>query len=149
MEEIELIKRQLSENNMKMTSQRKAVIECFLTNKNRHMTAEEVYLMVSKKRPETGLATVYRTLDLLEKYGVINKIVDDKVAIYELKKYSKKSTHFHIKCKDCGNLTDVVDREFELKILNFKQGLEKKYGCVIEDVQVIMEGICSDCCKSL
>lgn len=149
MKEIELIKRQLSKNNIKMTTQRRAVIECFLSNRNRHMTAEEIYFLVNEKRPETGLATVYRALDLFEKYDVIKKIKDERSAVYELKQYSKKSTHFHIKCKNCGNLIDVVDRAFELQILNFKQELEKKYDCIIEDVEIIMGGICSDCRKAL
>lgn len=143
-----MISRKLAKNNIKVTPQRRAVIECFLANRNKHMSAEEIYIKVSEKHPETGLATVYRTLDLLERYDIIKKIKSDRVAVYELKQYSKKSTHFHIRCKRCGKLIDVVDREFELEFLYFKQEVENKYGCVLEDVQVIMEGTCSRCCKS-
>lgn len=148
-EEIKLILNKLDGHNIRVTSTRKRIIECFFANRNRHMNSEEILEWVRKKRPGTGIATIYRNLDLLGKYGIINKIEDDNRSYYELKQFSKKSTHFHIKCKGCGKLIDVVDRDFEVMFLQFKLKMEKKYNCIIDDARIIMEGKCHNCCEAI
>src|SRR5690606_39805076 len=61
------IKQQLSAHNYKLTPQREATVRVLLENEEKHLSAEDVYLLVKGKSPEIGLATVYRTLELLSR----------------------------------------------------------------------------------
>ena len=61
----ELLKERLKEKGLKVTHQRLLVLSVLEQNSGRHMTAEDVYALVSQDYPEIGLATVYRTLQLL------------------------------------------------------------------------------------
>ena len=57
-----------------------------LENEEDHLSAEDVYLLVKEKSPEIGLATVYRTLELLSELKVVDKInFGDGVSRYDLR----------------------------------------------------------------
>ena len=64
-ERINRIKQQLSAHSYKLTPQREVTLKVLLENEEDHLSAEDVYLLVKERFPEIGLATVYRTLDLL------------------------------------------------------------------------------------
>ena len=61
----ELLKQKLKEKGLKVTHQRIQVLSALEQNNGKHMTAEDIYELVSRDYPEIGLATVYRTLQLL------------------------------------------------------------------------------------
>lgn len=61
----ELLKEKLRGKGLKVTHQRLQVLSVLEENGGRHMTAEDIYELVSVDNPEIGLATVYRTLQLL------------------------------------------------------------------------------------
>lgn len=71
---IEKIKKQLSSQSYKLTPQREATVRVLLEHEEDHLSAEDVYLLVKEKAPEIGLATVYRTLELLSELKVVDKI---------------------------------------------------------------------------
>ena len=58
-------KKQLHDSGFKLTPQREATVLVLLENEKDHLSAEEIYFLVKKKSPEIGLATVYRTLEIL------------------------------------------------------------------------------------
>ena len=64
-EQIFHIKNQLVEKGYKLTQQREVTVRVLLEHEKDHFSAEEVFLLVKEQFPEIGLATVYRTLELL------------------------------------------------------------------------------------
>ena len=64
-ERIQRVKEQLHKASYKLTPQREATVRVLLENEADHLSAEDVYLKVKDKAPEIGLATVYRTLELI------------------------------------------------------------------------------------
>ena len=58
----------LSKQRLKITPQRKTILEVFL-NEEGHLSSEELYNLVRKKDSSIGQATVYRTLKLLAESG--------------------------------------------------------------------------------
>lgn len=58
-------KEKLRGKGLKVTHQRLQVLSVLEENGGRHMTAEDIYELVSVDNPEIGLATVYRTLRIL------------------------------------------------------------------------------------
>ena len=73
-ESIESIKDKLKETGFKITPQRRAVIDILLKHNSEHLSSEQIYDLVRVDCPEIGLATVYRTMQLLDEIGVISKL---------------------------------------------------------------------------
>ena len=63
----ESFKKKLKEKGLKVTNQRLLVLQVLAENKDRHLTAEDIYELVKEDYPEIGLATIYRTVQLLLK----------------------------------------------------------------------------------
>ncbi len=58
-----------------------------LENEKEHLSAEEIFFLVKKKSPEIGLATVYRTLEILTELKIVDKVsFNDGLARYDLRK---------------------------------------------------------------
>ena len=73
----ELLKKRLKEKGLKVTRQRLLVLSVLEQNNGSHMTAEDIYELVSEDYPEIGLATVYRTLQLLWDMQLVDRISFD------------------------------------------------------------------------
>ncbi len=68
-----------------MTRQRLVVLEVLTENPEQHLTAEEIYERVKVENPDIGLATVYRTVQLLLELELIDRInLDDGFIRYEI-----------------------------------------------------------------
>ena len=75
---MELLKEKLKATGFKITPQRRAIIEVLIENESSHMSSEEIYDKVRVNCPEIGLATVYRTMQLLDEINGISKLnLDD------------------------------------------------------------------------
>src|SRR5699024_9767119 len=84
---IEQIKKELQAKGYKLTPQREATLKVLIEREEDHLSAEEVFFLVKEKAPEIGLATVYRTLELLCELKVVDKInFGDGVSRYDLRK---------------------------------------------------------------
>ena len=77
----------LTRNNIKNTKQKEKIL-LELMQSSSHLMAEEIYQRV--KNDKIGLATVYRSLKLFDRLGIVKEIPMDGVKYYELKIYSKK-----------------------------------------------------------
>ena len=71
--EIEVLENYIAEHKLKITKQRRAILNAFLGCEN-HVSVEELYAIVSGQEPKIGLATIYRTLALLTKSGLALEI---------------------------------------------------------------------------
>jgi hypothetical protein len=81
----------------KLTPQRRATVDVILQNKGKHMSAEEVFLEVRNLCPEIGLATVYRTMLLLEEIQILQRHnFDDGRNRYELNHPEEDHHHHHL-----------------------------------------------------
>ena len=81
----EEFKKLLKEKGLKVTRQRLVVLEVLAENPEEHLTAEEIYERVKADNPDIGLATVYRTVQLLLELELIDRInLDDGFARYEI-----------------------------------------------------------------
>jgi Fur family ferric uptake transcriptional regulator len=130
----------LLERGHKMTPQRWAIISTFLMNKGRHLSADDVYSMLKETYPNNGIATVYRTLELLEEVDVLKKMdFGDGRSRYELD--DEDSHHHHLVCNHCGSIMEFED---EL-LLSLQEAIERKTGFQIRDHVAKFYGLCSKC----
>ena len=80
----EKFKEMLREKGLKVTNQRILVLEVLADHRDKHLTAEDIYELVREDYPEIGLATIYRTVQLLLEMQLVDRInLDDGCARYE------------------------------------------------------------------
>ncbi|MFM1652804.1 Fur family transcriptional regulator [Brevibacillus sp. B_LB10_24] len=141
-EKLEKIKQQLQSHNYKLTPQREATVRVLLENEQDHLSAEDVYMLVKEKAPEIGLATVYRTLELLSELRILHKMnFGDGVARYDLSDDNSEHHHHHLVCRHCG----TVDEIFEDLLSGVDERLKANYNFVMLDHRLTFYGICHRC----
>lgn len=144
-EEIEKLKNNLKEKGYKLTPQRRAVLDTIIKSEGQHLTAEEIYELVKVDCPEIGLATVYRTVLLLEELNVVCKLdLNDGCSRYELIHENENHQHHHLICTNCGKVIEVEGDLLE----SLENTIEEKYIFKIKNHSVKFYGLCSDCNKS-
>ncbi|MDF2945792.1 MAG: transcriptional repressor [Bacillales bacterium] len=139
---LDYIKKQLHTSGYKLTPQREATVKVLLENEQDHLSAEDVYLLVKEKSPEIGLATVYRTLELLTELKVVDKInFGDGVSRYDLRKEGDNHFHHHLVCIQCGSV-----QEIEEDLLDDVEAIvEDKFKFKVKDHRLTFHGVCNIC----
>ncbi|SCP95958.1 Fur family transcriptional regulator [Anaerobium acetethylicum] len=135
----------LKEKGLKVTTQRVMVLEVLSQCPDRHLTAEEIYELVKADYPEIGLATVYRTIQLLLELNLVDRInLDDGYVRYEIGQADNsevKHHHHHLICLECGKVSsfedDLLD-ELEKKIIDTAS-------FQVTDHEVKLYGYCKEC----
>lgn len=67
----ELILHRLKESGLRLTNQRKLIIDAILQNE--YSCCKEIYSQIYASNPSIGIATVYRMIRVLEDIGAINR----------------------------------------------------------------------------
>lgn len=133
---------------LRMTLPRQVILQT-LDEASKYMTAEEVFMEVHKDYPQIGLATVYRTLNLLAEMGLVTKFeFGEGKARYELTERGQKEKHHHLLvCSNCYRVIKYHDFSDEEKSLyqEIENALEKTYDFRIKRHVVQYYGLCSDC----
>jgi len=130
----------LKKNSLKFTIQREVILET-LYSSNEHLTPESLHQLIQKKHPNlnTGIATIYRTLALLEESNVVTSLsFGAQGKKYEL---GAKHHHDHLICTECGNITEFVDEEIEKK----QHLITQELGFKMSDHSMQIYGICQKC----
>lgn len=127
------------------------IILSLLCGTDRHLSAEDLYLRAVKITPSIGLTTVYRTLDLLGRIGMVQRIdFGDKKARYELSgDFHPREHHHHLVCVRCKNIVDYshfLDEEMELMKKTEKE-LSRRHNFQITHHVINFYGVCGRCLK--
>ena len=131
----ERIVRILKSKGLKVTPQRLAVARAF--TKLNHPTAEEIFRFLEKEHPYIGLATVYRTLKLFVKTGLVKELSFPNIGTrYDI----NLEPHVNVVCVKCGAIEDVENREINRIIRHFANN-----GYEIVDFRFEVSVYCNDC----
>lgn len=137
-DKVNAIIKQLQNNGYRITEQRKNLVEVILANEC--STCKEIYYKALEKDPMVGIATVYRTVSILEGMGVLNRnnMFDIAYENIPIEKEGQKNATFV--CTKCGAVS-------ELDIANImtvsKEGQKKKQ----KVLSATIKGICEKCAK--
>lgn len=140
----EQFKQLLKRNGLKVTTQRVAILDVLNSRPDMHLTVEEIYDFVKVEYPEIGLATVYRTIQLLSDLGLIDKLnLDDGYVRYEIGKSDSEEAHHHhhLICLNCGNIYAFQDDLLEL----LEERIKETMGFEVADHEVKLYGHCKIC----
>jgi Fur family ferric uptake transcriptional regulator len=130
----------LKDNTLKFTKQRELVLK-FLYENDGHFTPEDIYTLLKQQYPDIniGIATVYRTLSLLETSQIASSIsfgVQGKKYELGLKKH-----HDHLICTKCGEIIEFFDETIEER----QEEIAKKFNFQMTDHTMKIVGLCGNC----
>lgn len=141
----ETFKKILKEKGLKVTTQRLLVLEVLGACPDKHLTAEEIYELVKTDYPDIGLATVYRTIQLLLELHLIDRInLDDGFVRYEIGSIETeeyKHHHHHLICEVCGKVISFEDDLLD----DLEEKIANTTGFYVVDHEVKLYGYCKEC----
>lgn len=129
--------KKLKDDKYQLTPQRQAVFQALNDIILEHPTAEDIYAQAKKYYSQIGLATVYRTLELLLELQILNPILVPKGSTrYE----AAHSRHAHFVCLGCGRIIDV-----DKHLNQYANAVEQEAGFAVTSTSVQLFGYCADC----
>ena len=139
--DLESVTRQLAAHRFKLTRQRRAVLNTIAATKSR-ISPAEVYARARRDCPDLGLATVYRTLEILDELGVIRRVhMDDNCEGFA----PAAIPHgHHVICVRCSRVMEFEGCDMSVVI----DDAARQTGFRIEEHWLELVGTCSDCRKT-
>ncbi len=130
--------RALNVPGLKATNQRALILEIIRRGQG-HLDADEVYRQAREKQPRLSLSTVYRTLRMFKKRGLVEELhFDEAHHHYEVK---PSVEHHHLICLGCGKVV-----EFECSLSQrMREDIAKEKDFEVTGVEVEMTGYCPNC----
>ncbi len=134
---------------MRMTKKRSEILNVLKQNR-KHLTCEDIYFILREKNINVGLATVYRTVDVLHSMGIINRInIGDGTARYEYVDVKKAKHHHHLICIECGNIIEYSDEQEAEYLKGLQERIEHQYKFKTLSHDIYLYGLCEKCRKKL
>lgn len=139
---MQTIEELLRTKKIKVTPQRMAVYAVLKQTKE-HPNVEMIYKKLKPNYPAISLATVYKTVDILKKVGLIQEL---NIGEGGLRYDSVTAPHAHVYCKKCGKVADVENISLEqlqdrLPIKN----VTEETGFHVSAMQLYFYGLCPYC----
>lgn len=132
---------------MRMTIPRQLIAEA-LEGSDGYQSAEEIYSIIREDYPAIGLATVYRTLVLMEDMGLVRRCnFGEGITRYITANNQNDRYQHQIICEKCYKVmkcSELSEREI-LLYKEVEQNLASKYGFEIKRQVVQFFGLCPDC----
>lgn len=135
---LEHIRQSLHHFGYKLTPQREAIATVLQETSSVYLSAEEVYLQVKAKNADVGLATVYRTLEILTEIELIDRVMfEDGLMRYRLMYEKKEQSQYLLLCMQCGVTVELNYQEI--------QTCFKEYPFYIQQTSLTIPGLCREC----
>jgi Fur family ferric uptake transcriptional regulator/Fur family peroxide stress response transcriptional regulator len=146
MDERERIFGELRKNNIRITKQRRAIIDVL---EGKHLTIQDIYNDL-KRKGYHNLGTVYNNIDFLLEHKIVTQIFINGKKHYDLTIDEQSHTadsHIHVTCKVNNNIIEINDS----KIFDQIKANEIFKDFNISKLQLVVEGTCvhfeKDSCK--
>jgi len=121
----------------RVTTARRALVTALVQARG-HVTADDLAALVQKAQPDVHLSTIYRSLDALERIGIVDHVhLGHGRAVYHL----ADEPHQHLVCEVCGAVVEVPDATFAALSDTLRQG----YGFSIRPNHFAVLGRCRAC----
>ena len=131
----------LSMLGARITSQRALILD-ILRQGHGHLDADETYRRARSKQSRLSLSPVYRTLQTLKTFGLVEEVhIDDIHHHYEAK---QSTEHYHLVCLGCGRVI-----EFRYPLSRYvKRNVAETKDFEIVSTEIRMTGYCPRCRQS-
>jgi Fur family ferric uptake transcriptional regulator len=134
----------LSARGLRLTHQRRTILGVVETAKQ-HLDATEILDHARRMDPGIDRVTVYRTLKLLKRYGLVDEL--DLMHMQGEKHYYERRPqrdHIHMACLRCGKIIELESELFER--LKGQIQRDSRFQIVVSRLEI--GGYCSECRSS-
>ena len=131
----------LSERGIRMTRQRRVILQV-MDDAEQHLDVDQIFERAQRVDPEVHLVTVYRTIDLLKKHGLIDEL--DLLHLRGDRHYYETHgprDHIHVACLKCGKVREFESRLYE----QLKSQIEHDFGMKVTVSRTEVGGYCAEC----
>jgi Fur family ferric uptake transcriptional regulator len=139
--EREVFSAYLVKNGLKRSDQRAAILDVFLRSEQ-HLSVDDLYRLVKRRRSDVGRTTVYRTLKLLRAAGLASELEVGGESRFE-RDYNR-AHHDHFICQGCGDIFEFVSPDIE----RIQEEVAAGIGFTIEGHRHQIHGRCRKCATS-
>ena len=133
--------RELTARRVRITEQRRLIIG-IIQDSPRHLDAATLLDLARKKDPGIDRSTVYRTIGMLKRRGLIDELdlmhIDGEKHYYEVK---TNHDHCHMACFKCGGIMEYTSASFE----KLKEEIARTSGFDIRVIRLEAGGVCRKC----
>lgn len=120
------------------TPQRMAVVAALMAQRS-YVTAQDLHAALTRVQPHLGLATVYRTLELLVDSGLAESFPQPNNELRYA--FCSARHHHHLVCTHCGFVAEVPG----CALHEIERDLERQSNFAITDHALTFFGACRDC----
>ena len=128
----------LREQGYRLTPQRLIVLT-IVAEGDGHMDVDEIFQQSKKAYPYMDVATVYRTLHLFRKLGVVTEVAIGDRSHYELT--DPGGAHHHMVCRICNGAYNLSPHYLE----EFRKNLSQEFGFEPDLEHFAVSGVCAQC----
>jgi len=135
------LQKTLREKGIRLTRQRRVILEVMDTAEQ-HLDVDQILARAQKMDPAVHLVTVYRTIDLLKKEGLIDEL--DLLHLRGDRHYYETHgprDHIHVACLRCGKVREFESRLYE----QLKEQIARDFEMQVTVSRTEVGGICNDC----
>lgn len=135
-QDIELLRKVLKEHGQSLTTARRTICEALWDHEPQTMRQ-----LIDRTQGKVNRASLYRTIELFEKLGLVNRIYIGWKYKIELSD-TLTHHHHHVSCVQCGKVTAIREEQAVEKLIH---ALAQKYGVTPQQHQLEIQGVCTDC----
>jgi Fur family ferric uptake transcriptional regulator len=133
------IETMLRRRGFKLTPQRRTILDAII-HSSEHLTPAAIHDRVHRVKPSIGLVTIYRTLEILAKLGLICEVhAGGSCRSYLIRRPSEH--HHHLICSECGTVIDFADCDLS----GLEHRLARETGFKINGHLLEFLGLCRNC----
>lgn len=129
---------QLTSRGYKLTRPRLAVLQV-VSQAHESLSPAEIHTRARKLYPQTGLVTVYRTLDVLAECGAVRKLHQPD-GCHSYAPATEGHAH-HVICENCQSVTEFADCDLKEMV----RAVQRRTGYKIEGHWLELFGLCPNC----
>lgn len=139
------LQKAIRDRHIRLTRQRRVILEV-MDSAEQHLDVDQILERAQKIDSGVHLVTVYRTIDLLKKLGLIDEL--DLLHLRGDRHYYESHgprDHIHVACLRCGKVREFESRLYE----QLKQQIARDFKMKVTVSRTEVGGYCEDCLRKI
>ncbi|MCI5071445.1 transcriptional repressor [bacterium] len=135
---LDLLNEYIKKKGLRYSKQREVIAKAFFKAQD-HIEVEDLFAKIQKEDAKIGIATVYRTLNLLKECGLaVKRDFDTGIIVYEK---AQKKHHDHLICIECEKIVEFEEEKIE----RLQDKVAVDHGFKLTFHKMELYGLCSAC----
>lgn len=134
--------RGLREKGFRVTPQRGVILETIAHNHG-HQSVQEVFAHARESLPGLNIATVYRTLEMLHRAGLVD-LLSAGADIVRFSLHDPENPHYHLICSNCDAVLELAPDLID----DLSGALKHDHGFSLDSSHITLTGICPACAET-